>query len=250
VSLVLSEISRRFIAWHRRSNAEAVSVVLTSCGRHDLLVRTLDSFFRFNTHPIAQFIVVEDGACVPQALSTYGFPCPTGLISTGERVGQIAAIDYAYSRVTTPYVFHLEDDWEFYASGFIEKSLTILDRDDTCLQVYLRALDDTNGHPIDPSEHRTRGVRWRRLKYGFVAYGGEWNGFSFNPGLRRLADYVAVGGYGVHGRDAPPGHAAVELALSRIYREKGMFAAILSDRRGEGYVRHIGWERTVLGHES
>lgn len=245
VFFIPSEIWHRFFTRYRRSDNKTVSVVLTSCGRHDLLTRTLNSFFRFNTYPIAQFIIVEDGACVSQALSTYAFPCPTELISTGERVGQVAAIDYAYSRVTSEYIFHLEDDWEFYASGFIEKSLTILEQHATCLQVYLRGLDDTNGHPVDRGICETRGVMWRRMQYGFVAFGGEWNGFSFNPGLRRLADYVDVGGYGVHARAASSEHASGELALSRLYREKGMFAAILSDRRGAGYVRHIGWGRTV-----
>lgn len=44
-----------------RLSGTTVSVVLTSCGRPDLLIRTLDSFFRFNTYPVSQFIVVEMG---------------------------------------------------------------------------------------------------------------------------------------------------------------------------------------------
>jgi hypothetical protein len=38
-----------------------VTLVLTSCGRQDLLERTLDSFFVYNTYPIREFIVIEDG---------------------------------------------------------------------------------------------------------------------------------------------------------------------------------------------
>jgi glycosyl transferase family 2 len=177
-----------------RLSGTTVSVVLTSCGRPDLLIRTLDSFFRFNTYPVSQFIVVEDGPTVLDVLFTYPFPCPHDLICTGERVGQIAAIDYAYSRVNSEYIFHLEDDWEFYAPHFIEKSMILLERHPKCLQVYLRAVDDTNGHPVARRIHKDDHVRWRRIQYGFVALGGEWNGFSFNPGLRRMADYVAIGG--------------------------------------------------------
>jgi Glycosyl transferase family 2 len=224
---------------------KTVSVVLTSCGRPDLLIRTLESFFQFNTYTISQLIVVEDGASVLEALSTYPIPCAHELICTGERVGQIAAIDYAYSRLESEYIFHLEDDWEFYAPNFIEKSMVILERHPECLQVYLRALDDTNKHPVDRRIHKDDGVIWRRMRYGFRAYGGEWNGFSFNPGLRRLTDYVAVGGYGIHALTASAEHAAAESALSRLYRKRNMFAAILSDRGGGGYVRHTGWQRTV-----
>jgi hypothetical protein len=41
--------------------ASDVTLVLTSCGRQDLLERTLDSFFVYNTYPIREFIVIEDG---------------------------------------------------------------------------------------------------------------------------------------------------------------------------------------------
>jgi hypothetical protein len=225
--------------------SEDVTVVLTSCNRPQLLTRTLQSFFAQNTHPVAQFVLVEDGPRVLDEAADFRFPCPASLICTGERVGQIAAIDYAYSRVRSPYVFHLEDDWEFYAPGFVEKSLRILAAEPRCLQVYLRALDDTNGHPVHWRPRRTRGVAWRKMRYGYKAFGGEWHGFSFNPGLRRLADYVAVGGYGRYRPRGPGIHAAAEIALSRAYREREMFAAILADRGGQGYVRHIGWDQTV-----
>jgi hypothetical protein len=222
-----------------------VTVVLTSCDRADLLLQTLNSFFEFNTCPIAGFVLVEDGPMTLDVVKSYSFPCEHRLISTGERVGQIAAIDYAYSHVSSEYIFHLEDDWQFYAPGFIEKSLQLLKTLPLCLQVYIRALNDTNGHPVQWRTRHTAGIAWRRMRYGYKAFGGEWNGFSFNPGLRRLADYVAVGGYGVHKLNAPHLHAGTEIVLSRLYRRKEMFAAILADRGGKGYVRHIGWDRTV-----
>ena len=37
-----------------------VSLVITSCGRFDLLKRTLDSFFEKNTYPIKEIIITED----------------------------------------------------------------------------------------------------------------------------------------------------------------------------------------------
>jgi len=230
-----------------RLSAEAtgVTVVLTSCGRPDLLAKTLDSFFLHNTFPIADFILVEDGPEALEVAASYPWLGPHQLICTGERVGQIAAIDYAYSRVRTDYIFHLEDDWQFFAGGFIEKSVLLLENHPCCLQVYLRAIRDTNGHPPEWRTRRTGGVAWKRMRSGYRAFGGVWNGFSFNPGLRRTADYVAVGGYGVHDPNRPGLHAQAEIELSRLYGRMGMFAAILADRDGQGYVRHTGSGRTV-----
>ena len=39
-----------------------ITMVLTSCGRNDLLEKTLDSFFKYNTYPIERYIIIEDSA--------------------------------------------------------------------------------------------------------------------------------------------------------------------------------------------
>jgi Glycosyl transferase family 2 len=213
-----------------------VTGVITSCNRHALLDRTLDSFFAMNSYPLRQLIVVEDGETIAEQLKEKYGAQEIVWISTGRRVGQIAAIDYAYSHVRPPYIFHMEDDWEFYRSRFIEASLTVLERRRKCLQVWLRALNDTNGHPVGPRIHITGGVRWRRLAFNY----GEWHGFSFNPGLRRLSDYVILGGYGSCSQFNFEYPRRSESAISQWYRDRGYYAAILCDDKGRGFVRHIG----------
>lgn len=220
-----------------------ITGVLTSCGRHDLLVATLESFFCHVTGPLDRIIVVEDGPDIPADVRERFASRPIEWVSTGTRVGQIAAIDYAYSRVASPYVFHMEDDWLFYRSGFMERSLAILEANPKCLQVWIRALGDTQGHPVEPHTYVDHGVEWRRLAFGYVLK-GEWHGFSFNPGLRRMQDYVSVGGFGRY-IPASGGHGAPESALSTLYRRRDFYAAILSDSDGAGYVRHIGEGRRV-----
>jgi hypothetical protein len=66
----------------------AVTLVVTSCGRPDLLQRTVESFQRFNTCPIAEAIIVEDGPAGPP-------PIPCRHITSPRRRGQIACIDDA-----------------------------------------------------------------------------------------------------------------------------------------------------------
>jgi hypothetical protein len=222
------------------SGDDRVTVVLTSCGRQDLLERTIDSFYAFNTAPIAEFIVIEDGpGHVNAPLTSKYNDRSIRWLATEKRVGQIAAIDYAYAHVHSPYVFHLEDDWEFYRAGFIEKSMIILSVVPDCLQVWIRAVDDTNGHPLVPSSEVANGLRYRRLQFGFK---DTWHGFSFNPGLRRMADYLLLGRYSWF---TPSKGWAAEALLSAIYKELGFFAAILTDDDGRGYVKHLGWSRSV-----
>ena len=110
-----------------------VTVVLTSCGRLDLLSKTIKSFNKYNTYPISKFIIVDDSGdesiheqadkLLPALLEQYDH----FVIFNNKRQGQIKSIDDAYSLVKTPYIFHLEDDWEFYKHSFIEHSFKLMD---------------------------------------------------------------------------------------------------------------------------
>jgi hypothetical protein len=222
---------------------EPVTAVVTSCGRHDLLKHALDSFFSFNTYPTAQTLVVEDGPEIPAAFRRQYVGRSIEWLATGTRVGQIAAIDHAYSRIETDYIFHLEDDWEFYRPGFIERSLVLLRRDPSCLVVWIRSTRDTVGHPVERATCRTDGVVWRRMVLDYDMNGVLWHGFTFNPGLRRLAEYI--GGYGIHARFDFQTPWSAENAIAKIYRSRGFYAAILADEDGAGYVRHLGRGRRV-----
>ena len=112
-----------------------VTVVVTSCGRQDLLERTLDSFLKYNTYPVRAFVIVEDDASDKNRRleEKYG-PYNLKWLATGKHIGQISAIDEAYKHVQTEYIFHCEDDWEFTAPGFIEKSLAVLTANPKLLQ--------------------------------------------------------------------------------------------------------------------
>jgi hypothetical protein len=220
-----------------------VTVVVTSCGRQDLLERTLDSFFAFNTAAIDGLIVVEDGRAAANLPLMRKFrDRPIRWIGTAGRVGQIAAIDLAYAQVESEAIFHMEDDWEFYAPGFIEKSAAVLRSDAACLQVWIRALDDTNGHPLEPEAEHIGGIDVRKLTAGYL---GVWSGFSFNPGLRRTADYRRLGRYADYCQAGPDAHGSSEAQVAEHYQNLGMYAYILADNDGQGYVRHIGDGRTV-----
>jgi len=219
-----------------------ITVVVTSCNRHDLLARTLASFLDHETERrVARIIVAEDGNADPkQVCQRFG----AEYFCTGERVGQIRLIDAAYARVTTPFIFHLEDDWEFYRSGFMERSRAILETDPLTLNVWLRAWNDTSGHPLSFSApDESLGI----LAFDFC---NCWSGFTFSPGLRRLAEYKRMGN-GYAGQRLtlnivpriPALALPYEAEASQFYRSLGYHSVILD--KG-GYVRHIGADRHVL----
>ena len=206
-----------------------VTCVLTSCGRFELLDRTMRSFFEFNTFPIKKFIIIDDSGYINAAiiikemvdrLKIHDQP-EFIVIANEHNIGQAKSINWAYSHVETEYIFHIEDDWEFYAPGFIEESALIMQSNPWIITVWLRAHNDTNGHPI---EHL------KDLEFPIMAlgYANCWHGYTLNPGLRRLKDYEMV--YG-------------EAEANKHYMRRGFRAAITN--KEDGFIKHIGWGQST-----
>ena len=110
----------------------------------------MDSFLRWNTADIAEYIIIDDSgrSRIHDELKKR-YPDYTLLLNP-VNIGLIASLDRAYAQVKTPYIFHCQDDWEFYEGGFIEPSLKILESNHNILQVWLW---EKNGHPIVPAPH-------------------------------------------------------------------------------------------------
>lgn len=226
---------------------KSISVVLTSCNRHDLLHRTLKSFVDFNTFYIEQVIIIEDSSArldqkvirniLDSSVIVDYKNCELICIDNGENIGQMKSIDKAYNKVKSSYIFHCEDDWEFHKLGFIERSLDILNVEEKVFTVWLRAHNDLNGHKISQQKTLDNGP----IKYHEIIPMGIWSGFTLNPGLRRTKDCLIFNPYAeqeqVDGalkkRDS-----AAESDLSILYGELGFGAVVTSD--AEGFVIHIG----------
>lgn len=222
-----------------------VTLVVTSCGRTDLLERTLKSFFEFNTYPISKVIIVEDSG-VPQDFSNlYNLiRIPLKIIVNKTNIGQVASIDKAYAEVETDYIFHCEEDWEFFKPRFIEKSFEILHNDLNLITVWLRAHDDTKNHAImwDEKFDLPSGDHYYLMDPKRKRH---WCGFTWNPGLRRTSDCMIFHPYNnLEVRKEKNGLNIIgEIDVSIYYQELGFRAAITSDP--EGYVRHIGGKRHI-----
>ncbi len=215
-----------------------IDVILTSYNRFDLLEKTLESFFKYNTYPINNFYIYDDFGLDNYSLSelhdnlTSCAKYKVEFIFGETRIGQIKALDLLHSKVETDYYFTLEEDWEFTKHGFIEKSFEILNKSDKILQVWLRGKRDTNGHNLEMKNGEIA------LKYNYL---GIWHGFSLNPGLRRLSDYKKIGTYAQNAEFDPKNPCSAEAKIGAIYKELGMYAVTTR----ESYVKHIGHERGI-----
>jgi hypothetical protein len=227
---------------------EQITVVITSCGRLDLLERTISSFLSYNSYPIVSYVIVEDSGDLHVAsLLRERYGGSFNILFNEQHLGQIASIDRAYATVATPYIFHCEDDWLFHRSRFLEESLSVLGTDPQIATVSLRDLWDTNGHPPERPRYLTPdGVCFRHMSRHYLSPRGFiWRGFSFNPGLRRTADYQRLGSYAVVLKER--GMASCfeglpqESAIGECYHQLGYYAAILE----QGAVEHIGYGRHV-----
>nr|WP_314525777.1 glycosyltransferase family 2 protein [uncultured Pseudomonas sp.] len=211
------------------STESNITLVVTSCGRLDLLKTTLESFDRFNTAPIREVFITEDAGddAVHSAIPA-GWKEHCTVFVNRPKLGQLASIDLAYEHVTTPYIFHCEDDWEFYRPGFVEDSLAILELRPEILQVWMRSyIYDLSVH----SPYIRLGARefiGGVACYPLISDKPEWQSFSLNPGLRRIKEYRLCAPYASHDG---------EKALSKRYAQLNLTAVTLE---GDA-VRHTGF---------
>lgn len=154
---------------------------------------------------------------------------PIELIVNQHQLGQIASIDRAYARVESPFVFHCEDDWEFFRTDFIAESFAVLDTHPKVSMVGLRARDQLNPRIRNAPGREVDGAAY------FLhdpALHPEYFSYSFNPGLRRLSDVMALGPFTPIGGEAD---------ISYAFKKAGFQCGNLENPA----VRHIGDGRHV-----
>ena len=219
------------------------TLVLTSCNRPAFLQETLQSILTSDLTGIARIIVIEDSVSphikplIDEQLG--GAPVPYSFLQNDKNRGQIYSVDRAYAQVDTPYVYHCEDDWVFPQGLRLAESRMVLDDDPDITAILGRNLKKYPRKRI-----MRRGNKPVIFHAGSAAYvkfdltfSDDWGGFSFNPGLRRMADYHALGGYG---------HIGPEVEISKHYRRLGKHTAFLLG----GEVTHIGTKHTVKRDEN
>lgn len=159
-----------------------ISLLITSCDRHDLLKSTLDAFLEKADIPPQQICIYEDSdAPKPQWLEDWPYrQRHVEWIQDGGRRGQAYACARLIREAKYEYICWQEDDFlcQKTCGPFIAESKKILDENPDIIQVSLRG--DSGWHPLlkDPRGFMVAEPYWR----------GVWGGFSWNTGLRRTDD--------------------------------------------------------------
>ena len=209
------------------NESESVTLFLTSCGRPELLRRTLESFVKYNTYPIKEAIICEDSGldkCIDFAKDILSFPCK--IIYNQKRIGQMRSIENGVKFITTPYVFHCEDDWEFYCSGFIEISMQILKSNNKISQVLLRSYNEYINMSCKIIESENI--------YRQIINAESLQMYSFNPSLRKIDIQML---------NLPYEDWDDEYTIQQKINELEMFAVLTNNING--FVRHIGWNNHI-----
>jgi GT2 family glycosyltransferase len=171
---------------------DLISFTITSCNRIDLLERTLFSFNNLNTYNIDEFLISDDSGSkeIGEILDKkYGEDCK--IVHNETQLGLSQSLDNLFKQAKNEFIFHCEDDWFFESNpNLIQESLDILKEFPNVHQVYVRH-QNNNPHPSDDEILTTKsGAQFKLVKQNFTVSSTQtWNGFSWNPGLRRKSDY-------------------------------------------------------------
>ncbi len=201
-----------------------ITLCLTIGKRPEELRRTLNSLFQFEQ--FEHVIAINDFGDA-ETSRVFREICPNGtLIELGHQVGHHKAVDYMYSKVTTPYIFHCEDDWLFVDALKFDQAKTLLTSDEIS-SVCFRKVSDFTFAAEDKGKiarDHYQGIEYIRLD----KLHKQWHGFTFNPHLAKIDLW--------HAADRYFAQFEKERHLSRWQRRAGKHAAFMTC----GACQHIG----------
>jgi glycosyltransferase involved in cell wall biosynthesis len=221
-----------------------ITVVITSFNRFDLLKRTIESFNRVNTVLVKEIIIIDDSGNYEMYRRIKKKYSQYHLILNEHTIGLVESIDKAYAEVTTPYIFHTEDDFDYIKSGFIEKSIALMESNQTIFRVGIRG--QTHIDSLDPQVYEDGGVQYKLAKFyswDIEAHGNQfWHGFGFQCGMIRKSSYDLVKPYTQY--STPKEFITIrECRIGLAYYALKLSAVSLT----EDYAIHTGGRRSTYG---
>jgi len=202
----------------RQGKKQLVTITSTTCKRLDLFKKTINSFLEccldFDKFEIDKWLVMDDNSSQEdQDEMKRLYPFMTFYNKSRAQKGHARSINLMLRHVETPYIFHLEDDWQFYyKDNFFTLLYQVLQEKDEYKQVLLN-----NMYGEIPEHEQLIGGYWNRTaennlnyivheytateeektafnrKWQFKPNCAYWPHFSFRPGLSKVQLFRDLG---------------------------------------------------------
>ena len=204
---------------------QSVTCVLTSCGRFDLLRVTLDSFLAH--HRSARFLIAEDSADEAFAEQVRDRYPKVEVLVNQPRLGQHRSIDRAYAQVSTPFIFHMEDDFRFDRPVDVAEAVELIEIDHAISSVCFRRFDTLKlRHRLFAQRFAHGANRYARMRRAHR----DWYGFTFNPSVLRRDFWAERGPYQDYQNERTISRAMKDQGLGVVFQLPGSAVHIGSGR--------------------
>lgn len=201
----------------KRTEKQLITITSTTCKRLDLFKKTVNSFLEccldFDKFEIDKWLVIDDNSSdIDRDEMKKLYPFMTFYYKTPAQKGHARSINLMLRQVHTPYLFHLEDDWQFYyKDNFFTLLYEISRQKDEYKQVLLN-----NMYSEIPEHEQLIGGHWHQTESGlnyivheytateeeknafnrkwqFKPNCAYWPHFSFRPGLSKMDLFKELG---------------------------------------------------------
>ncbi len=234
-----------------RRGKKPITLTMTTCKRFDLFERTMNSILACVTdldNYIADWIVVDDNSdpLDRERIKTL-YPFIRMIVKGPSEKGHPISMNILQDEISTPYQFHIEDDWEFFiAKPYCKMLLDRIHLVPGVKQVLLNlnyTEDTLTANSIwgaelvitDPSKRLFvhRHYKGAELEKQNTLLGCAnclyWPHFSFRVGLTDVSIYKELGSFSVS-------HNHFEMEYAQRYVAKGFKSSFLDGV----YCTHIG----------
>jgi hypothetical protein len=228
--------------------SQDITIVVPACNRSALLASTLR---RLLPHVLRYEIPVLIGEnCIfsdelQASVAAISAEVPAADIELIDltRIGSFAGskrmlrvVDHLYGMVTTPYIFHCEEDWWLSDADFMAPSKAILEQFPEVTIVRLTG-EEVRPFPDKGSKRTVHYGNDATADFFYSNYGGAggaYGAFTFHPGLRRRSDYLDSLG--------PYERFEHEASISKHAQTLGHREAVLDGT----FARHAGRDQSAM----
>jgi GR25 family glycosyltransferase involved in LPS biosynthesis len=238
---------------NNKNKKDLVTITMTTCKRLDLFTKTVNSFLNcvLDIHLISEWFVIDDNSSEnDRNIMKNLYPFITFIFKNENEKGHAKSMNIIRNIVKTKYLFHLEDDWEFfYPDNYLTYTKNVLNEENNIFQCLINLgysereqnVMVTHGnsffyndilyyyHDYTPDQEKQAKIA---SKMPTCCY---WPNYSLRPSMLLTSVFEKVGEYSVEAS-----HFEMEYAFR--FTNLGMKSVFLDSI----YTYHIGrctWER-------